>query len=109
AKPEDVITKWINILGGVLLVGGLGFALAVAGPAARGMAARGMAAPLKEETLSARRRHLAWAVWPGLALMAASSAAEVLLKADRLGGLDFLDDALRTDWGEHWIQRLILL
>ena len=44
AKPEDVVTKWINILGAVLLVGGLGFALAVAGPASRSLPA-----PLKEE------------------------------------------------------------
>ena len=64
AKPEDVVTKWINLLGAVLLVGGLGFALAVAGPASRGLQA-----PLKEEGLSARRRHLAWAVWPGLLLL----------------------------------------
>ena len=104
AKPEDVVTKWINILGAVLLVGGLGFALAVAGPASRSLPA-----PLKEEALSARRRHLAWAVWPGLLLLAVTGVAEVLLKANRLGGLDFLDDALRTDWGEHWIQRQILV
>jgi copper transport protein len=104
AKPEDVATKWINILGAVLLVGGLGFALAVAGPASRGLPS-----PLKDEALSARRRHLAWAVWLGLLLLAITGVTEVLLKAQRLGGLGFLDDVLRTDWGDHWIQRQILL
>lgn len=104
AKPEDVATKWINLLGAVLLVGGLGFALAVAGPASRGLPA-----PLKEEALSARRRHLAWVVWPGLLLLAITGVAEVLLQAHRLGGLGFLNDALRTDWGEYWLQRQLLL
>src|SRR4051812_5000872 len=36
-KKQDVLTKWINLLGAVLLVGGLGFALAVAGPASRSL------------------------------------------------------------------------
>ena len=104
AKPEDVATKWINILGAVLLVGGLGFALVVAGPASRGLPS-----PLNEEALAARRRHLAWAVWAGLLLLAITGAAEVLLKANRLGGFGFVDDALRTDWGDHWIQRQVLV
>ena len=103
-NPEHAITKWINLLGAVLLVGGLGFALTVAGPASRSLAG-----PVKERALSARRRHLAWAVWPGLVLLAISGVAEALLKADELGGLSFLDEALRTGWGEHWIQRQLLL
>ncbi len=104
AKPADVITKWINILGAVLLVGGVGFALGVAGPASRNLPA-----PLQEEALSARRRHLAWAVWPGLLMLAITGVTEWLLKANNLGGLGFLDDVLRTDWGEHWIQRQLLV
>ncbi|HEY8768820.1 MAG TPA: CopD family protein [Dehalococcoidia bacterium] len=103
-KPEDVVTKWINLLGAVLLVGGLGFALAVAGPASRGLLA-----PLKEEALSARRRHLAWAVWPGLLLLAITGVAELLLQAHKLGGLSALGDVLRSSWGEHWLQRQLLL
>jgi copper transport protein len=103
-KPEDAVTKWINLLGAVLLVGGLGFTLAVAGPASRSLPA-----PLKEEALSARRRHLAWAAWLGLALLVITGVAEALLQAHKLGGLSFLDEALRTGWGEHWIQRQMLL
>lgn len=104
AKPLDVITKWINIVGAVLLVGGVAFALGVAGPASRGLPA-----PLKNEALSARRRHLGWVVWSGFLMLAITGVTELLLKADRLGGLGFLDDVLRTDWGEHWIQRQLLL
>jgi len=104
AKPADVITKWINILGAVLLVGGVAFALGVAGPASRRLPA-----PLQEEALSARRRHLAWAVWTGLFMLAITGVTELLLKANTLGGLGFMDEVLRTDWGEHWIQRQILV
>ena len=104
ARPGDVITKWVNLLGVLLVVGGLGFALAVAGPASRSLSS-----PLREESLSARRRHLAWAVWPGLGLLGVTAAAELLLQATRLGGLGFLDDVLRTDWGDRWIQRQVLV
>ncbi|MEO8457701.1 MAG: CopD family protein, partial [Chloroflexota bacterium] len=103
-KPLDVITKWINLLGAVLLVGGLGFALAVAGPASRSLSS-----PLKDESLARRRRHLAWAVWPGLALLAVTALAELLLQADKLGGLGSIGDAISTGWGDHWLQRQALL
>jgi copper transport protein len=103
-KPEDVVTKWINLLGAILLVGGLGFALFVAGPASRTLPD-----PLREEALAARRRHLAWAVWPGLLLLTVTGSAELLLQAHKLGGLSFLDDALGTAWGDHWLQRQVLL
>jgi copper transport protein len=103
-KPEDAVTKWINLLGAVLLVGGLGFALAVAGPASRDLPDS-----LREEALSARRRHLAWAVWTGLVLLAVTGSAELLLQAHKLGGLSLVGDALRTSWGDHWLQRQVLL
>jgi copper transport protein len=104
AKPEDVATKWINILGAVLLVGGVGFALSVAGPAARSLPP-----PTRGEVLAVRRRHVTWAVLVGVVLLGASGLAELLLQANKLGGTNFIDEALGTGWGEHWVQRQALL
>ncbi len=103
-RVEDAITKWINLLGAILIVGGLTFALVVAGPASRSVTS-----PARDDALAARRRHLGWAAWLGLALLAATGVAEALLQVEKLGGFSFLDDALRTGWGEHWIQRQLLL
>ncbi len=103
-KPEDVATKWINLLGAVLLVGGLVFALAIAGPASSKLPS-----PEKEDSLTTRRRHLTWAVWPGLALLAATALAELLLQANKLGGLGNISDAISSGWGDHWLQRQVLL
>ena len=99
-KPEDAVTKWANLLGGILIVGGLTYAVAVAGPASRSLEG-----PSRDDSLSARRRHLAWAVWLGLAMLAISGVTELLLQANKLGSLSLLDEALKTGWGEHWLQR----
>jgi copper transport protein len=104
ARPADVATKWINILGAVLVVGGLAFSVAVSRPALRALSPQ-----LREDGLKARRRNLALVTSLGLALLAATGVSEILLKANTLGGLDLIDDALRTDWGRYWIQRQVLL
>ncbi len=95
-KPDSVATKWTGLVAAMALVGSLAFAAWVAGPMT--------GAPAK-----AARRHLGRVAWPAVAVLAVVGAAELLLQARRLGGLDLTDEALRTVWGERWIERQAVL
>ena len=93
---DTVVTKWVGLTGATMWVGALAFLLWVA-------------APLTGASREVVRRNAARTVWAGLGLTAVVGIAELLLQVRRLGGLDFVDEALRTVWGERWIERQLVL
>lgn len=93
---DTVVTKWVGLMGATMWVGALAFLLWVA-------------APLTGVAREVVRRNAVRTVWAGLALTAVVGVAELLLQARRLGGLEFIDEALRTVWGERWIERQVVL
>ncbi len=94
ARLAPVLTKWLLLLVGSLLVGAIVFALWVA--------------PTGDAATAVGRRALFTALFATLALGAASGA-EILLRARDLGGLDRLDLVFETTWGERWLIRTLLL
>lgn len=104
-KLDTVTTKVAGLVGAVGLIGGLAFYLwVVAGAAA--------AAPAdwRERVREAGRRHALRFAWPALALLALVGLAEPFVQARQLGGLDLVDKVIgETDWGEHWLQRQVVL
>lgn len=93
---DTVVTKWVGLIGATMWVGALAFLLWVA-------------APLTGAAREVTKGNAVRTVWASLALMAVAGVAELLLQARRLGGLELIDEALRTVWGERWIERQLLL
>lgn len=104
AKPGWVITKWASLLASAMLVGSLAFVAWVVRPASK--EAEGA---LKQGVRNVSRRHLALLAWPSAGALVLTGISELVLKANDIGGLGSIDDALNTDWGEHWVQRQLVL
>ncbi|MDO8612293.1 MAG: CopD family protein [Dehalococcoidia bacterium] len=101
---QNYLVKWAQLLGITALVGSLAFVLWVSGPASAQADATWRAA-----NRTAVRRRLRWIVMPALALLFLVAGGELLLQADQLGGFKYVNDVLKNDWGERWIQRQIVL
>lgn len=91
-----VTVKWAGLLAEAALIGALAFLLFVSGP-------------LPPDAGDAVRRYCLRTAWTGAAALAATGAAELAIQARRLGGLGFTDEALRTVWGERWLERQAVL
>ncbi len=93
---DAVAVKWTGLLAAALALGGLAFLTLVAGH-------------LTGEAKTAVHRYCLRSAWAGVFGLAATGAAELFIQARRLGGLDLTDEALRTVWGERWMERQVLL
>ncbi|MGE0538825.1 MAG: copper resistance CopC/CopD family protein [Dehalococcoidia bacterium] len=101
---EGALTKFAGLIGAVLAVGSVAFALLV------GLPATGvLEAPAAERARAATLRSLLWLAVPSLVLLAAVGAVELVLQARQLGGLGQIDTALGTTWGDRWWQRQLAL
>ncbi len=103
-KWENVVTKWAGLVAAALLAGSLAFVIWIARPASKGLGD-----PWKKRARDAARHHLAWLAWPAIGVLALVGAAELLLQTRQLGGLSYIDDVLRNDWGTRWVQRQLVL
>ncbi len=103
-KWDSVTTKWAGLIGAAALVGSLAFVVWIVRPASNDLEE-----PWKRRAREAARRHLAWLAWPAIGVLALAGAAELLIQVRQLGGLSFVGDILRNDWGTRWIQRQIVL
>lgn len=101
---DSVTTKWLGLIAAAALVGSLAFVVWVVRPASKDLRS-----PWKKRSREAARRHLARLVWPAIGVLAIVGVAELLIQARQLGGLSYISDVLRNDWGTRWIQRQLLL
>lgn len=99
------LVKFAALVGTAVVVGGAVFTLAVMRPAIRGLSSIGTAGTGGLPVRRALTGHLRRLTLPGLALLALTGAAELLLQARPLGGVTALGVVLRTTWGERWLWR----
>lgn len=101
---DNVPVKWLGLLGAFGLAGGLAFVLWVVLPASGELST-----PWKLRVREASRRHLLLVAVTSIAALVAASGGELAIQVRQLGGLEYLDEALGTFWGERWIQRQAVL
>jgi copper transport protein len=101
---DNVIGKWLSIVGAVTITGGIAFVTWVVRPATKDT--RG---EWKQRAREAARRHLYWAAWPAVGVLVLAAAVELAAQARQLGGFEFIEDVLSNQWGERWIQRQLVL
>jgi len=101
---ESALTKLGQLLGAVVLAGGLAFALVVARPAA-GV----LPNPSAVRTRTATDRRLLQLALPSLALLMVVGAVEIVLQARAIGGIGEIGTVLGFTWGERWLLRQVLL
>ncbi len=101
----DSVARWVVLLGSAVMLGGTAYVLTVAFPAARVLSPEASA---KLRSLSRTVLLVTGAIAAFLVLE--GSIIQLLLQADRLGGLDRVDDILRnTRSGRYLIARQVLL
>jgi copper transport protein len=100
----NIITKWIQLLAGVLLVGTLAFVVLVNRPATASAEE-----PERRASRTRALRDMRLLAWPAVTALALTGGMELLLQADQLGGFGYLDEVLDTDWGQRWMQRGFVL
>jgi copper transport protein len=104
AAPDTVSVRWGRILGITAVLGSLVFFLIIVLPALSEV----------DETWrkrwrdAARKRAL---IVSGVAVagLAVVALGELYVQSHQLGGLSYVDDVLKNDWGTRWIQRQITL
>jgi copper transport protein len=102
---ELALARWLQFLGGALLLGGLLHFLLIALPASRSLDSAG-ATRLRPALL---RHAVRWG-YATAGLMAGASAVELVLQVQTLGGLESLVDFLfRARPGQIWLLRMGLL
>ena len=102
---DRTLTRLAALVGAAGLVGGLGFAVLIVGAAAAEAPGE-----WRRRIREAGRRHVLWAVWPAIAVLALAGLAEVLIQARQLGGLDLVNKVVSdTEWGQRWVQRQVVL
>jgi len=102
---DRTLTRLAGLIGAAGLVGGLGFAVLVVGGAAAEAPGE-----WRRRIREAGRRHVLWAAWPAIAVLAVAGVAEVLIQARQLGGLDLVNRVISdTEWGQRWFQRQVVL
>jgi copper transport protein len=103
-EPLNVSVKWALLVFAAMLTGSLGFVALVSLPATSEMSSL----PREVARSAARRRALRTAGLAAGALVIVAGG-ELLVQAEQLGGFEFIDDSLKTDWGDHWVQRQMVL
>ncbi|MGH2601898.1 MAG: copper resistance CopC family protein, partial [Dehalococcoidia bacterium] len=101
---ESALTKLGQLLGAVMLAGGLAFALVVARPAVN-VLPNSSAVRVRAAT---DNRLLQLALL-ALVLLALAGAAELVLQARSIGGIGEVGTVLGFTWGERWLLRQVLL
>ncbi|MEX0785686.1 MAG: CopD family protein, partial [Dehalococcoidia bacterium] len=100
----DGALRWIGIVGAAVLAGGMFFALVVARPAAGFLAGE-----RKQGVESEAVRVVAMIVAPAALAVIVSTVGQLLLFADRIGGLGEIGGILSdTRSGELWLSRMAL-
>lgn len=103
-NPLNVSVKWALLIFAAMLTGSLGFVGLVSNPVTSGVAG----SFAEESRRASRRRALRTAAVAASALVFVAGG-ELVVQADQLGGFQYVDDALKTDWGDHWVQRQMVL
>jgi len=101
---ESALAKFGQLLGAVVLVGGLAFALVVARPAAGVLSD----APAVRARTAADNRLLQLMLL-SLVLLALAGTAELVLQAHAIGGVGEVGTVLGFTWGKRWLVRQVLL
>lgn len=101
---DNVIGKWLSIIGAVAIAGSIAFVAWVVRPATKDVSGE-----WKQKARVAARKHLFWVAWPAVGALVIGAIVEVAAQARQLGGFEFIDDVLSNQWGERWVQRQIVL
>ena len=101
---DNVIGKWLSIVGAVLIVGSAAFVLWVSYPASNESSDE-----WRRRVREASRRHFGWVALPAVGILVLAGAVELLAQVRQIGGFEFVDDVLRNTWGQRWIQRQLVL
>ena len=109
-SPWEPVVRWAILIAALAVVGGLSFDLLVLRPA---MLDRRASPAVRRVGSSAASRGLR-VVWLGMALLAAASAAQLLLQAGRTFETSWLGAvggpawsiATETEWGRLWLWRV---
>lgn len=101
---DNVIGKWLSIIGAVAIVGSIAFVVWVVRPATSDTSGE-----WKQKARDAARRHLFWVAWTAVGVLVIAGIVEVAAQARQLGGFGFVDEVLSNQWGERWIQRQVVL
>ena len=65
--------------------------------------------PWRKRWRDAGRKRVFWIAAPAAVALALVAIGELYVQSHQLGGLSYVDDVLKTDWGTRWIQRQITL
>jgi copper transport protein len=104
AKPDTVAVRWGRLLGITAVLGSVVFFLVIVLGALSEV----------DEPWRARWRRAALdrvllVAGGAVCVLAIVAAGELWVQANELGGLSYIDDVLRNDWGTRWIQRQVSL
>ena len=115
-SPLEPLVRWLVLLGGLALVGVMGFKLIVSGPVLRGSACPGTGSRLDSvlrpalETASVRLVCAAFGVFLAGSVAQLVVQASVVFESSLLGTVvgPLWDILFETDWGGLWLWRMLL-
>jgi copper transport protein len=104
AQPDTVSVRWARLLGIAALLGTLAFFSWVVSPSLDEIEE-----PWRTRWRDIARKRLLQVSLAAAAALAITALCELYLQAHQVGGLSYLSDVLKNDWGQRWIQRQIVL
>ena len=104
AQPDTVSVRWARLLGIAALLGTLAFFSWVVSPSLGEVEE-----PWRTRWRDTARKRLLQVSLVAAAALAVTAVGELYLQAHQVGGLSYLSDVLKNDWGQRWIQRQIVL
>lgn len=104
ARVDTVAVRWARILGITLVLGSVAFFLFVLLPSLSEVDE-----PWRKRWRDAGRKRVIAAAGIAAAGLALVALGELYVQSDQLGGLGYVDDVLKNDWGTRWVQRQIVL
>ncbi len=104
AQPDSVSVRWARLLGIAALLGTLAFFSSVVSPSLGEVEE-----PWRTRWRDTARKRLLQVSFVAAAALAVTALGELYLQAHQVGGLSYLSDILKNDWGQRWIQRQIVL
>lgn len=104
AMPDNVTVRWARIVGIAAVLGSLAFLLLIV----LGSLSE-IDEPWRERWREDALKRVLLVGIISCAALGAIAAGELYLQAHQLGGLSYVGDVLKNDWGTRWIQRQITL
>jgi copper transport protein len=104
AQPDNVSVRWARLLGIAALFGTLAFFSWVVSPSLDEVEE-----PWRTRWRDTAHKRLLRVSLVAAAALAVTALGELYLQAHQVGGLSYLSDVLKNDWGQRWIQRQIVL